>query len=250
MGEIRTSGRPSTQEQQARESALELFRSAPIPDAELLSNLGLFLNRPTLTRILFMHELYRQILDVHGVVMEFGTRWGQNLALFQSFRGMYEPYNHTRRLIGFDTFSGFPSVAPQDGEAAIIQEGSFSVSEGYEDFLERLLEAQEQESPLAHLRKFELVKGDVTETLPAYLQAHPETVVAMAYFDMDIYTPTVAGLEAIRDRLVKGSVIGFDELCDTRYPGETIAVMETLGLANLRLRRSPTDSTPSYVVVE
>src|SRR4051812_15348703 len=64
MGEIRTSGRPSTQEQQARESALELFRSAPIPDAELLSNLGLFLNRPTLTRILFMHELYRQILDV------------------------------------------------------------------------------------------------------------------------------------------------------------------------------------------
>ena len=53
------------------------------------------------------HELYQKILNVHGVVIEFGTRWGQNLALFESFRGMYEPYNHFRKIIGFDTFEGF-----------------------------------------------------------------------------------------------------------------------------------------------
>mgnify|MGYP003971701973 CR=1 FL=1 len=28
------------------------------------------------------NEIYKKIIDVHGVIMEFGTRWGQNLALF------------------------------------------------------------------------------------------------------------------------------------------------------------------------
>ena len=242
------SGNPSAQEQEARGGAIDLFRRCPIPDAELLPNLGLFLNRPALTRILFMHELYRRIVDVHGVVMEFGPRWGQNLALFQSFRGMYEPYNHTRKIIGFDTFEGFPSVGRQDGNHEVIAPGAYGVTEGYEGFLEELLGIQEKESPLGHMRKFELVKGDVTRTLPRYLEDNPETVVALAYFDMDLYEPTLAALTTIRDRLVKGSVIGLDEVNVAHYPGETIAVMEALGLENVRLRRSPTDSLPSYFV--
>ena len=31
--------------------------------------------------------------------MEFGVRWGQNLALFESFRGIYEPYNYSVELL-------------------------------------------------------------------------------------------------------------------------------------------------------
>ena len=42
--------------------------------------------------------------------MDFGTRWGNNMALFSIFRGMYEPFNRHRKIIGFDTFSGFPSI--------------------------------------------------------------------------------------------------------------------------------------------
>jgi hypothetical protein len=79
-----------------------------------------------------MHELYLKIVPVHGVIMDFGTRWGQNLALFSSFRGIYEPYNYNRKLVGFDTFSGFPSHAPQDGSDAAIQPGAYGVTPGYE----------------------------------------------------------------------------------------------------------------------
>lgn len=241
---------PSQQERSARERLEALFASSPIPPADLLTNLGLYLNRQTLTRILFMDELYRKAVPVHGVVMEFGVRWGQNLALFESFRGMYEPYNHTRRVIGFDTFSGFPSVSAADGDAPLVREGAYGVGENYEHHLSDVLAYHEQESPLSHIRKYELVKGDVAETLPRYLEENPQTIVALAYFDLDLYEPTRACLEAIKDRLTKGSVIGFDELCAPDFPGETQALSEVLGLGSLRISRSPIGSYPSYAVVE
>jgi hypothetical protein len=187
---------------------------------------------------------------VHGVVMEFGTRWGQNLALFSTFRGIYEPFNFTRTIIGFDTFDGFPSIADEDGDHGVIARGAYGMNENWEHTLEAILAYHEQESPISHVRKFELVKGDVSQTVPAYLEQHPETVVALAYFDMDIYEPTRDALRAIRPHLTRGSVIGFDEASFAPMPGETIALREELGLSNVRLQRVPYCPAPSYVIWE
>ncbi|WP_028065373.1 crotonobetainyl-CoA--carnitine CoA-transferase [Solirubrobacter soli] len=245
---FRTLVAASEQDVDVRGRALELFKASPIPDAERLQNLGLHTSRQTLARMLFFHEVYKRIVGVHGVVMEFGVRWGQDLALLQSLRGIYEPYNHTRKIIGFDTFEGFPSVHAADGAHEIIETGNYGVSEGYEHYLRELLANRERESPLSHMNKFDLVKGDVSQTLPAYLDEHPETVVAFAYFDMDLYEPTLAALEALRDRFVKGAVLGFDEIGPAHFPGETVALREALGLSNVRLQRLPIDAEPSFLI--
>lgn len=249
-GELRISRATSERERELRRDFVELFRRTPIPDDELLAHLGLYLNRQTLSRILFMHELYSKIVGVPGIVVELGVRWGQNLALFASFRGMEEPFNHTRRIVGFDTFSGFPATSAEDGNAAIASAGAYAVPEGYEDYLREVLAYHEQESPLSHLEKFELVKGDATEKLPRYLEERPETVIALAYFDFDLYKPTRVCLEAIHPHLVRGSVLGFDQLGSRNFPGETLALREVLGLDSLRLRRSPFAAQASYVVLE
>ncbi len=162
----------SSDEERARRAAFaRLFRDSPIPEGELLANLGLYASRQTLSRMLFMHQLYREALPVHGIVAEFGVRWGQNLALFAAFRGMYEPFNYTRRIVGFDTFAGFPSVDAKDGAHPVVTPGSYAVTEAYEEHLRRVLDYHESESPLAHLTKYELVKGDATVTVPRYLAA-------------------------------------------------------------------------------
>jgi hypothetical protein len=241
----------SDKELDLRRRFVEDFKKCPIPAGEMLANLGLFLNRQTLSRILYVHDLYRRIIDVPGVVMEFGVRWGQNLALFSSFRGMYEPFNFNRKIVGFDTFSGFPAVRPEDGQAALAKAGGYDVTAGYEGYLRRVLDYHQAESPLSHIPgKYELCVGDACVTLPKYLADHPETVVAMAYFDFDLYEPTKACLEAIRERVVRGSVLAFDELNAKEWPGETRAVMEVLGLNRQRFRRSPHVPTGAYVVVE
>ena len=176
--------------------------------------------------------------------MEFGVRWGQNLALFQSLRGIYEPYNYTRKVIGFDTFSGFEGTSAVDGTADIIAEGSYSVTEGYEKYLEQILQYHELESPVSHIKKHALMKGDAGKTAEQYVADNPETIIALAYFNMDIYQPTVKALEAIKPCLCKGSIIGFDELNCPHFPGETQALKEVLGLDKYRLVRHPPQSLP------
>jgi hypothetical protein len=226
------------------------FRGAPLPADELLANLGLFFTSKSLSRALFFYEMYRNIVHTHGVIMEFGVRWGQTLALLSALRGIFEPFNRHRKIIGFDTFAGFRGMGAEDGQLCRTVDGSFSVSEGYEKYLERLLTLEDALNPIAHLKKFELIKGDALETIPAYLERHPETIVSLAIFDFDIYKPTRAALEAIKPHLMKGSVLVFDELCDDIFPGETIAAREVLGLHNMRVKRLPMTARISYMEVE
>jgi hypothetical protein len=229
---------------------IDLFRNSPIPTEFLISNLNLYTRRQDLTRVLFMHDLYKKILPVHGVIMEFGTWWGQNLALFSNFRGIYEPYNHDRKIIGFDTFQGFPSVHEKDGKASMIKKGTFSTQSSYLKHLSKVLNYHEQESPISHIKKHSIIKGDASITIKQYLKDHPETIIALAYFDFDIYKPTKECLEAIKPHLIKGSVLAFDQLCVEDYPGETIALKEVFNINNLRIQRNPLSSIQSFVVIE
>jgi len=247
--EIKMINNSSGKEVTIRERFFQLFQACPIPKSEMLQNLGLFINRQDLTRILFMNDLYKKALDVHGIVVEFGVRWGQNLALFESFRGIYEPFNHNRKIVGFDTFDGFPAVHEKDGNRDFISEGAFSVTKGYKEYLNQILEYHEKESPISHIKKFALVEGDATEEINKYLDANPQTIIALAYFDFDLYEPTKKCLEAIKPFLTKGSILGFDELNTPDFPGETVALKEVFGLDKFKIARSPYSSRQSYIEI-
>lgn len=240
----------SSEERLIREQLVEHFKNCPVPDEQILSNLGLFLNSKNLSRILFMDYLYRQIVDVQGIIIEFGTRWGQNLALFSALRGIYEPFNRHRQIVGFDTFKGFPAVSGKDGSSDMMKSGGLAVSENYVDYLAKIMEFHEKDNPLSHIKKFDLRAGDAVVEIDRYLKENPQTIVALAYFDFDIYEPTKKCLEAIRPHLVKGSLLGFDELNDPDSPGETVALKEVFGLDNIKLKRYRYASRVSYFVLE
>jgi len=244
----------STDDEMARKLWLaKRLRESSVPDSELLDNLGLYLTRQTLSRINFIQEMYSRIVNVHGVIIEFGVRWGQNMALFSNLRGMLEPFNFNRQIIGFDTFDGFPSISPQDHSTDVGGDwgvGDYGVTENWVKNLENLLEFHEQNSPIAHKKKYELVVGDASETLPQYLEEHPETIIALAYFDFDLYAPTRDCLKAIKPHLTKGSVLAFDELNCPDFPGETLALREVLGLDSFSIRRLPLSPLTSFLVIE
>ncbi|MEA2905413.1 MAG: hypothetical protein QOI12_2800 [Alphaproteobacteria bacterium] len=239
----------SQSEKDVARAFVELFKAAPLPDDEILPNLGLFLTSKALSRVLFFHEIYKKILNTHGVIMEFGVRWGQSLSVLSALRGIFEPFNRHRKIVGFDTFAGFKGMSEKDGTFCNSVDGSFSVSENYEQYLDRLLALQEALNPIPHLKKYELVRGDAADTIPAYLKQHPETLISLAILDFDIYEPTKAALAAIKPHLFKGSVLVFDELCDPYFPGETIALREVFGLSDLKIERLPMTARISYTVL-
>lgn len=240
----------SPQEKDILKQFMELFKSHPLPDDEVLLNLGLFLTSRTLSRILFFYEIYKKILYTHGIIIEFGVRWGQTLSIMSALRSIFEPFNRHRKIVGFDTFKGLKGISKEDGKLNECKDGSFSVAPNYEDYLNNILYIQEQLNPMSHLKRYELVKGDAVKTVPKYLKRHPETIISLAVFDFDIYAPTKVALEAIKPHLCKGSILVFDELCDDIFPGETTALRETLGLNNVRIQRFPMTARVSYLEIE
>ncbi|MCP4179652.1 MAG: crotonobetainyl-CoA--carnitine CoA-transferase [bacterium] len=239
----------SKNEKIKRNDYLKLYKKSPISDEEVIQNMGLFITRMNLSRILFLHELYNKIINIHGIIIEFGVRWGQNLALFLNFRGIYEPYNYNRKIVGFDTFQGFPSI-DLNKDSSNISINDYSVPLNYENYLDNILKYHESEAPISHKKKYELIKGDATITFEKYLIDNPETIVAFAYFDFDIYKPTKTCLELLMQRVTKGSIIAFDELNCPEFPGETLAVLETIGLSKYSIKRAPLNPLISYVTIE
>jgi len=242
--------RGSDEEVKAREHLLNLFKNTPIPDDELLVNLGLYLRGTIVAKVLYLDELYQHIINLPGNIFEFGVWWGANLSLFSSLRAVHEPYNWTRKVVGFDTFEGYPTPSGTDGDSQYVAKGGYTVTPDYESYLQELLRRQEEDNVMGHIQKFELVRGDVRETLDKYLQANEQTVIALAYFDMALYEPTKYCLEKIRPYLVKGSVLAMDELNAEDFPGETKAVREVLGLDRYRVQRSRYLPDRAYYIVE
>lgn len=242
--------RGSERQLEGRERLLELFKNCPIPPDQLVTNLPLFMRSSVVAKFLYINEIYQKIVETPGVVMEFGVWRGQNMALFENLRAVYEPYNYTRRTIGFDTFTGYASITEKDGTSDFVSEGAYSVPGDYLDYLRQILDYHQGENTMSHIKKYELVPGDATETINEYLERHPETIVALAYFDMQLYEPTKKCLEAIRPFLTRGSVIAMDELNCEEFPGETVAFKEVFGLDKYKIVRSKFLPDRSYVIID
>lgn len=242
----------SEEEYLNREKLNNLIKNWPNSDELLLRNLGLFINRIGLMRLLFMNEIYSKTLTITGDVFEFGCRWGQNLSFFLNFRGIYEPYNMQKKIVGFDTFSGFPSTSKEDlkGNKKLAKKGSFSTTKNYDLYLKEILDYHAKESPASHIKRHEIVKGDASKTIKKYLKLNQQTLISLAYFDMDIYKPTKDCLLAIKPHLIKGSVIGFDEPNSKDFPGETLAIKEVFGNINFKLYQSKLSAGSAYIIIE
>jgi hypothetical protein len=241
--------RYSSLEKKNREELSLLLESNPIDKKELIDNLGLFLNTKNFSRMLFFYEIYKKFLDVEGCIMEFGVRWGQNLSLLAAIRGMLEPYNIKRKIVGFDTFKGFVGTGVKDGKKTFYERGGLNLPENYEFFLNNILEVQEKFNPVSHVKKFEIIKGDASKTLKKYLLKEKQTIVAFAFFDMDIYKPTKDCLKILTNYVTKGSIIAFDELnCDYAKP-VTNALKEVFDIKTIEIKRISHISKISYFKV-
>ncbi len=210
----------------------------------------LFSHKKSISKILYYNEIYKNILKKPGVIMEFGVEFGSTLNLLSNLRSIYEPYNYSRKIIGFDTFSGFTSKLSPEEKKIGWKKGDYSVPKNYKNDLEKILSFNEQVSVLNHIKKFDLVEGDASKTLPKYLKKNQQTIISLAIFDMDVYKPTKIILNKIKKRLFKGSVLVFDELNHPEFPGETLALLDSIGLKNIKLKSFHGHTFGAYCVLD
>lgn len=228
----------------------EVYGASSFSDVEKVMHAPMYMPRQDMTRFLYRYELYKKIIGIHGSILECGVAFGSGLMAFAQFSAIFEPVNYTRKIIGFDTFAGFPRLSDKDvaGEDPQARTGGMAVDSYAE--LEKCVELYDQNRSIGHIPKVELVKGDVVETIPKYLENNPHLVVSLLYLDFDLYEPTAVALRHLVPRMPKGSIIAFDELGIADWAGETQAVVEEIGIRNLRIERYPFDTTRSFAVLD
>jgi len=191
----------------------------------------------------------KKVLNVQGSIIECGVLLGGGLMTFAQLSAILEPINHQRKIIGFDTFSGFPKISESDQKSTsgFAHTGGLAV-DSYED-LRDCIRLYDNNRFLNHVPKVELVKGDITVTVPQYLQKNPHLVISLLYLDADVYEPTKVALDKFVPRMPKGSIIAFDELNTKSFVGETLATLESIGINKLKIQRFTFDATKCYAIL-
>jgi len=230
----------------------EYFKKSPGTEYEKLFNFPKYIQRAILTRFLSRTDLFRQVLDIQGSVVECGVLWGGSLFTWAKASSIFEPLNSQRKIIGFDTFTGFTKLSEKDktGTATESHAGGFDFKEmDIINDLKDCVKVFDNDRQLGHIPKVEIVKGDVKDTIPQYLKENPHTLVSLLHLDIDVYEPTKLALKHFVPRMPKGSIIVFDELNAKLWPGETIALLEEVGIRNLSIKRFAWDTYISYAVM-
>lgn len=231
----------------------DAFEQSQLTLPQRLQAFARHVRRQDIARFLVKYELFKLSLPANGSIIECGVFTGAGLAAWLHFSSILEPYNHTRRIMGFDTFSGFPSTHEKDADTGVsehIHVGAFQTDSDVVAELTNLFEIHDRNRPLGHIPKVELVAGDALQTIPKYVAEHPHLLISLLYLDFDIYEPTKVALDNLYARVVKGGIVAFDELNCAEFPGETTALLETLDMRQVKLMRFPFDPYISYFVKE
>ncbi len=228
------------------------FNKSNLSIEKKLENFPNHVHRRDVATFLNRYEIFKEILPVHGSIIECGVNLGAGLFSWLHFSSILEPYNTSRFIIGFDTFSGFKSLDKKKDKHGIYTDKKnfkkFAKRQSIEE-IQDSIEIQNNTRPLNSLDKVLLVKGDATKTIPEFIKKSPHTVVSLLHIDFDIYKPTKVALKNFLPRMTKGSVIALDGTNAPDGPGETLALLESLNLNKVQIKRNSFDSFLCYLIV-
>lgn len=195
-------------------------------------------SHPTrISKMLAHYELYKSIIDLPGHIVECGVYKGASFIRFSTFREILEsPFS--RKMIGFDAFGKFPR---QDEEQDTKFIDHFEKAGGCGIQKEELSEVFTHKS----IQNYELIQGDVLETVPQYVSDHPELKIALLHIDVDVYKPSITILINLFDNVVKGGLIVLDDY--GTVAGETKAVDEFFEGKDQKIEKLSISHIPSYI---
>lgn len=228
----------------------DCYNRISMPWSDKVANFTNWARTRDLTRFLVREKLIQKILNVPGVIFECGVHWGGGVSSWLHLSEIYEPVAFTRRIFAFDTFKGFPSVKAEDMSKDYHSElGDFSLGNSAND-VKTTLEAIEDTRKITNVNRLTIVQGDVSQTIKTTLESDHSISIALLYLDLDLYEPTMAALKYCLPRMPKGAIVVFDEYSDIAWPGETKALIDSVGISKVAMKCFPWCPRISYFEIQ
>jgi hypothetical protein len=241
------SERHSEKDKNAYSLTERAFLESSVPLLDKLEAFPRFSTKRSIARFLAKQEIYKQIMHTAGIIIECGVFNGSGLFTWAQLSNIFEPTNYTRKIVGFDTFEGFPTVNHDIDNAGVLKSKPGDLKGSSLDELTLSAEKYNQERHLSHIKNILFIKGDFLVTADRFMAENPHTVVSLLYLDFDLYEPTRKALEVFLPRMPRGSIVAFDEInCDS-FPGETRALDDVIGIKNYEIHRFHFDPWISYI---
>ena len=146
----------------------------------------LFITRQSLSYYLAKYELYKKTLDVKGSIVECGSHQGSSLLLFAKLTSIFEPYQIHKKIICFDTFSGFPSIDNRNDNIKHKNTKKHHANDTNLDLIKDSIKMYDKNRLNGHINKVEIIKGNAIKTIPAFLKENKHTLVSLLYLDFEL----------------------------------------------------------------
>lgn len=222
---------------------------------DVLEAFPLYARRIHISRFLIRYELYKLIHELPGCILECGVYRGTGLLTWAKIAEILAPGDRLKKVIGFDNFDGITSLHEKDGK--IKQEwpykkiGAFNSTTFYHE-LKEMIDIFTIDSYVPRASRVQVVKGDIQNTAPKFVQENPGIRICLLNLDMDVYEPTLAALEHFYPLVVKGGVVILDEYGVDVWGGEAKAFEEYFSGSSIpRLKKMSFNSLPgAYFIKE
>lgn len=192
-----------------------------------------------INKMLAHYELYKTIIDIPGHICELGVYKAASLLRFATFRALLEN-DFSRKIIGFDAFGKFPTKGIELREdLSFVDRFEAAGGDGLSE--EEVINLMD----LKGFDNFDLVVGDIFETLPKYIEDYKETRISLLHLDMDVKEPTAFALDLLYERVVPGGLIVVDDY--NSVPGATEAIDEFLEERGLHLKKLNFYNVPAFI---
>jgi hypothetical protein len=207
------------------------------PFAEVMFAFPGYINRYNLTRMLAYFELFKMVQHKPGWIVECGVYRGFSLFALAKFMEIFCMGDKSRKVLGFDNFTGFTELSREDGkkdEKIGKSKGGISPSEYREDVME-LMEICNQDAFAPWAKRVEIIEGDVEKTIPKYVIENPGLRISLLHLDIDLYQPTFVALKNLYPLIVPGGVVVLDQYAHKDWGGESKALEDYLRLLNTEI---------------
>ena len=202
------------------------------------NNFYLSCDNSRIGKMIAHYELLKLSSNIPGCIIECGVFKGVSLIRFATFLKLLKKSN--KKIIAFDTFGKHTTTKISSDH----KRRKILLSHGKEGISEKQLMSILKRKGLE--KNIQLIKGDITETVPRYLKLNPKLKISLLNLDVDIYEPSVTILEYLYSRIVKGGVLILDDY--GTFPGETKAVDDFFKGQKIKIRKFPYCTTPSYII--